>query len=142
VVIVHREHELSARKRLAFNDTLQYERVAIKGGSVVQLMQQQLALAEGAALKFHVQVSSFDAACRIVAADLAVAIVPHEASLPLIRSFGLRAIPLSDEWALRRFVICMRDRDLLAAPARLLLDALAAKWYARGGTPQEAEEDE
>jgi DNA-binding transcriptional LysR family regulator len=119
---------------VSFNETLQYERVAIKGGSIVQLTQQRLALAEGAALKFSVQVGTFDAACRIVAADLAIAVVPGEASRPLIRAFGLKAIPLTDEWALRRFVICTRDRDLLAAPARLLLDALAAQWY-DGGAP-------
>jgi DNA-binding transcriptional LysR family regulator len=137
VVLVHKDHELARRKRLSFNETLQYERVAIKGGSIVQLTQQRLALAEGAALKFHIQVGTFDAACRIVAANLAIAVVPGEASRPLIRAFGLKAIPLTDEWALRRFVICVRDRDMLAAPARLLLDALAARWYDGDPPPEE-----
>ena len=71
-------------------------------------------------------VADFD---RIVAANLGIAIVPGEASAPLIKAFGMKAIPLTDEWAVRRFVICMRDRDLLPAAARLLLDALAAHWY-------------
>jgi DNA-binding transcriptional LysR family regulator len=129
VVIVHKDHELARRKRLSFVETLKYERVAIKGGSIVQLTQQRLALAEGAALKFHVQVGTFDAACRIVAANLAIAVVPGEASRALVKAFGLKAIPLTDEWALRRFVICMRAREELTVPARLLLDSLAAQWY-------------
>ena len=129
VVIAHKEHDLAHRKRVSFSETLQYERVAIKGGSIVQLTQQRLALAEGAALKFHVQVGTFDAACRIVAANLAIAVVPGEASRPLIKAFGLKAIPLTDDWALRRFVICMRDRKELNVPSRLLLDSLAAQWY-------------
>jgi DNA-binding transcriptional LysR family regulator len=129
VVIVHREHPLAQRKRMSFSETLQYESVAIKGGSIVQLTQQRVALAEGAALKCHAQVGTFDAACRIVAANLATAVVPAEASRPLIKAFGLRAIPLTDDWALRRFVIGVRDRKELTVPARLLLDSLAAQWY-------------
>lgn len=129
VVLVHRDHELAQRRRLKFSDTLKYERVAIKNGSIVQLTQQRLAIAEGEALKYHVQVRSFDAACRVVAAKMAIAIVPREPSEPLIRHFKLRAIPLTDDWALRRFVICVRNQDELSAPARLLLKHLASKWY-------------
>jgi DNA-binding transcriptional LysR family regulator len=135
VVIVHREHELAQRKRVSFSETLKYESVAIKGGSIVQLTQQRVALAQGASLKCHVQVGTFDAACRIVAANLATAVVPNEASRPLIKALGLKAIPLTDDWSFRRFVIGVRDRGELTVPARLLLDALAAKWY--GETPQE-----
>lgn len=129
VVLAHKDHELARRKRVSFADTLQYERVAIKGGSVVQLTQQRLAIAEGEALKYHIQVKTYDAACRIVAANLALAIVPREASLPLVRSFGLKTLALTDDWAARRFVICMKDRAELTVPARLLADALASKWF-------------
>jgi DNA-binding transcriptional LysR family regulator len=132
VVIAHRDHELARRKRVSFVDTLPYDRVAVKGGSIVTLTQQRLALAEGAALKWNTQVGTFDAACRIVAANLGIAIVPGDASAPLIKAFGMKAIPLADEWAVRRFVICTRDRDLLPAAARLLFDALAAHWYDEG----------
>jgi DNA-binding transcriptional LysR family regulator len=129
VVLAHKDHELARRKRVSFAETLQYERVAIKGGSIVQLTQQRLAIAEGEALKYHIQVGTFDAACRIVAANLALAIVPREASLPLVKAFGLKTLALTDDWAVRRFVICSRDRAELTVPARLLLDSLASKWY-------------
>lgn len=129
VVLAHRSHAIASRKRISFAETLQYERASIQGGSIVQLTQQRLAIAEGESLKSHVQVRTYDGACRIVAANLAIAIVPKEPSRPLVRSFGLRAIPLSDEWALRRFVVCVKDRSELPSPARLLLEALAAQWY-------------
>ncbi len=94
-----------------------------------QLTQQRLAVDAGAPLKTCAQVSTFDAACRIVAANLAIAIVPRESSLPLIKAMGLKALTLTDEWATRRFVICFRDRAALTVPARLLLDTLASHWY-------------
>ncbi|MEY4138792.1 MAG: hypothetical protein RLZZ371_974 [Pseudomonadota bacterium] len=136
VVVVHKDHELARRKRVSFAETLPYERVAIKGGSFVQLTQQRMAITEGAALRYHIQVGTFDAACRIAAANLALAIVPAEASKPLIKAFGLRAIPLTDEWASRRFVICVRDRKALKVPARLLLDSLSSQWYGNDAEAQ------
>lgn len=135
VVLVHRDHDLAQKKRLKFSETLKYERVAIKNGSIVQLTQQRMAIAEGEALNYHVQVRSFDAACRVVAAKMAIAIVPREPSEPLIRYFKLRAIPLTDDWALRRFVICVRNQDDLPVPARLLLKHLASKWYGDEDAP-------
>ena len=68
--------------------------------------------------------STFDAACRILAADLGIAIVPREAADPYVKALGLRMIPLTDAWAERRFVICMRSTEALSATARLLLDHL------------------
>jgi len=129
VAIAHKSHPLASRKRVSFAETLEYDYVVMRGGSIVQLTQQRLAVEAGASLKSCAQVGTFDAACRVVAANLAIAIVPREASMPLIRSLGLKAVALTDEWATRRFVICMRDRAALTAPARLLLDALSAHWY-------------
>ena len=129
VVAVHRDHALASRKQVSFAETLQFEHVAIQHGSIMQLTQQQRAVAEGEELRHRVEVKTFDAACRIVSANLAVAIVPREASRPLVKAFGLRAIPLSDDWALRQFVICTLDRATLTAPGRLLVQHLAAQWH-------------
>lgn len=129
VVLAHRQHEITRHKRVRFTDTLRYELVNLEGGHVAQLVQQQMAVAAGEALRYHVQVRTYDAACRIAAAGLGLAIVPREASRVVARAYGLKAIELTDDWALRRFVVCMRDRAELSAPARLLLDALSSQWY-------------
>jgi DNA-binding transcriptional LysR family regulator len=129
VVAVHKDHELAKRTRVTFSETLPYDRAALQGGSIVQQLQQKLAIAEGKALKVPFQVRSYDAACRVVAANLAIAIVPKEASRALIKAFGLKAVALSEEWAQRRFVVCMRDKEELTVPARLLLETFAVQWY-------------
>ena len=129
VVAVHKSHPLAGRRQVSFGETLQFEHVAIQHGSIMQLTQQQRAVAEGEELRHRVQVTTFDAACRIVAANLAVAIVPREASRPFVKAFGLRTIQLADEWALRRFVVCMVDRAALTVTARLFVDSLASQWH-------------
>ncbi len=131
VVVVAEHHELARRKGLNFSDTLPFERVAVQiaGGSLVQQMQQRLAIANGKSVRTMVQVRSYDTACRIVAAGLAIAIVPHEACRPLIKTFGLKVIPLLETWAVRRFVVCARNLDELSVPARRLLESLASRWH-------------
>jgi hypothetical protein len=39
---------------------------------------------------------------------------------------GLKIVPLSNAWARRRFVVCVRDDTALSVPARLLVDSLRA----------------
>lgn len=129
VMVAHANHPLAMRRDVSFAETLQYEQVAIQQGSIVQLTQQQHAASEGATLKYRVQVNTFDAACRIVAANLALAIVPREACKPLLKAFSLRAVKLTDNWAYRRFVVCMRDRGDLTVAARMLVEHLAAQWH-------------
>jgi DNA-binding transcriptional LysR family regulator len=129
VVLAHRNHELARHKRVRFADTLKYELASLQGGSIAQLTQHQLAIAEGDAMRYHFQVRTYDSAGRIAAAGLALAIVPRKASTSMLKAYGLKAIALTDDWAVRRLVMCMRDRTELTAPARLLLDTLASRWY-------------
>ena len=67
--------------------------------------------------------SSLDAACRIVGAGLGLAVLPREAAEPHVATCGLRMMPLSDSWAVRRFVICSRAEPTLTTATRLLAEA-------------------
>ena len=77
-------------------------------------------------MRYRIQVSTVDAACRIVAAELALAIVPQEEARGMQQQLGLKVIPLSNAWARRKFVICVRDEAGLSVPARLLVDSFRA----------------
>ncbi|MET0219582.1 MAG: hypothetical protein ABW213_02880, partial [Tardiphaga sp.] len=67
--------------------------------------------------------STVDAAYRIVAAQIAVAIVPQEEARTVELTLGLKVIPLSNGWAQRQFVIAVRNKGL-SLPAQLLLESL------------------
>jgi DNA-binding transcriptional LysR family regulator len=119
-------HPLARRRTVGFADTLPFEQIEIQPGSIVQITLRRAAALAGKVVRHRIQVSTFDAACRNVAAGLGIAIVPREASEAHARSLGLRLLPLTDVWAVRRFVICMRSRVALSAAARLLVDHLHA----------------
>lgn len=76
VVIDHQDHEITRLDSISYAEMLDYSHVTLQGGSLVQGIQQRLAIA----LKSSIQVHTFDAACRIADANLAVAIVPREAT--------------------------------------------------------------
>jgi DNA-binding transcriptional LysR family regulator len=122
-VVVHPDHPLAKRKLVLFEDTIDFEHVDIAARSIMQTMQRSVAAAAGKQMRYRIQVSTVDAAYRIVAAQLAVAIVPQEEAFTIQQTLGLKVIPLSNDWAKRQFVVAVRDKGL-SRPAQLLLESL------------------
>jgi len=122
-VVVHPDHPLARRKSVSFEDTIDYEHVDIVARSIMQTMQRSVAAAAGKQMRYRIQVSTVDAAYRIVAAQLAVAIIPQEEASTIQQTLGLKVIPLSNDWAKRQFVVAVRDKGL-SRPAQLLLENL------------------
>ena len=94
------------------------------GGLMETLLRRQAALL-GRLPAHRIEVSSLDAACRIVAAGLGLAILPREAAAPHANAGRLSLVPLLEPWAQRRFVVAMRPEPMRSASARLVLTHLA-----------------
>ena len=122
-VVVHPDHPLAKRTPVSFEDTIDLEHVDIVARSIMQTMQRSVAAAAGKQMRYRIQVSTVDAAYRIVAAQLAVAIIPQEEASTIQQTLGLKVIPLSNDWAKRQFIVAVRDKGL-SRPAQLLLDSL------------------
>jgi hypothetical protein len=45
----------------------------------------------------------------------------------LQQALKLKIIPLSNAWAQRRFVVCVRDPSALTVPARSMLESLCGR---------------
>jgi DNA-binding transcriptional LysR family regulator len=122
-VALHPSHPLAKRKRLRYEETLSYGAIGVAPGGMMETMLRQAALA-GLSPVYRIQVSSLDAACRIVAAGLGLAVLPREATAPHASASGLTMVPLADRWAVRHFVICSRPDAMLSATAKLLFEHL------------------
>ena len=123
-LVVHASHPLAGAASVRLEDTLPYDHVSLPVSSAVQVMLRRAAADLAKALVHRVIVSSFDAAWRVVHANLAVSIMPREVAAPFAAGLGLRLIALDEPWTERRFALCFRSEASLAAPARLLLDHL------------------
>ena len=119
-----RSHPLARRKRIAFADALPHVTVSVAPGGMMDRLLQREAARLGATLVSRIQVSGMDAAARIVAAGLGPAILPREAVAQHAAAAGLALVPLTDAWAQRRFVVCLRADGVASASTRLLAESL------------------
>jgi DNA-binding transcriptional LysR family regulator len=124
MAVVHKDHPLAARDTISFEETLDFEHVGQHPDSMMNLFLKRIAAKSGKTVVNRIHVTTFEAACRIVYANLALSIIPAEAIEPYRTALDLRAIPLCDPWAQRRFVICLRDYEALPLPSRLFVDFL------------------
>jgi DNA-binding transcriptional LysR family regulator len=119
-------HALARRASLRYADTLDQASVCVApGGTMDQLLRRQAALV-GRLPSHRIQVSSMDAACRIIAAGLGLAILPREVAVPHAGAGRLALVTLAESWAVRRFVVASRPAPLRSATARLLAEFLQA----------------
>lgn len=127
MLAVHPEHPLARRRALRFEESLEYEHVGLPPSTAVYGMLNRAAAAAGKSLSVRVVVSNFDAALRVVRADLGVSVIPGEVSRRNAATGDIVAIRLKDDWAQRRFAIRYRDASQLSAAASRLADYLAER---------------
>jgi len=125
VLITSEDHPLATHDSVGFLETLCYEHIGMHRGSAANFLFEREARAAGRTLKFRFQVTSYDAMVPMVAAGLGVGILPAK-SLELYSCAGLKAVPLSDNWAKRQLKLCARPGEYLSTAARLLLEHLVA----------------
>lgn len=123
VMVAHPSHPLAGRTSISFEETIDYEHVDVAARSIMQAVQRSAAASAGKQMRYRIQVSTVDAACRIVAARLAVAIVPGEEAQAMQQALGLAIVPLNNDWARRQFVVVTRDVSP-RPPVQLLVKSL------------------
>jgi molybdate transport repressor ModE-like protein len=125
VVVVPRGHPLAGRRDIAFVDVLDEEFVGLVAGSALaeHLAWQSARL--GRSLKMRIRLRGLDSVCRMVEYGVGVAVVPETAARRCRRTMALDMLRLTDRWAMRQLIVCVRGLDLLPAHARRLVQHLA-----------------
>ena len=72
------------------------------------------------------QLRSFDGVCRLVERNAGIGIVPETTVRWAERSMAIKAVELTDSWALRDLTICVRDVAQLSPFARQLVEHMQA----------------
>jgi DNA-binding transcriptional LysR family regulator len=122
---VHPDHPLAQRRSVRYVETLDYEQVGLPPSSAVTRLLEQTAAHEGRRVLWRVVVSSIDAAFRVVAAGLAISVLPTHIGDLHRKHSGLRLVPIADPWAQRQFSILFKERSSLSMAAQLMLDHLS-----------------
>ncbi|CAN7149520.1 LysR substrate-binding domain-containing protein [Acidovorax sp. LjRoot118] len=123
-IVAPLSHPLARRRRCAFEDTLGFDQVGLPASTAVHTMLARAAAIIGRPINYRAVVSTFDASMRCVRAGLGIAVVPREVAEPVAATLGIRVLPLTDDWAQRRFAICFNDEKRLSPAARMLVEHL------------------
>ncbi|NJD26251.1 MAG: LysR family transcriptional regulator [Betaproteobacteria bacterium] len=127
VLVVPASHPLAMRTQAGFAEVLGEPFVCLHAGSAIHTFMMNHALRLGARLDVRIQVRSFNAVCRMVAAGVGIGMVPRSAAVD-----GVRTVEITDAWAPRDLQLCVRSRGGLTPAARALFDHLSAKGGTRG----------
>ncbi|WP_158266795.1 LysR family transcriptional regulator [Alsobacter soli] len=126
VAVLPTDHELAGRDSLAFSEIQGSDHISLETGSSLQVLLAGAAEAAGMRLSVKIEVTTFQAAWRMVEAGLGVAVMPKGVVASAVEEGRVVAAPLTDDWAHRRLSICVREGRDLAAPARRMLEHLTA----------------
>lgn len=117
-----------ARQEVAFAQVLHEYFVGMHRGSTLQRFLEQVGQQLGQTLRLRIQLSNFDAMCRMVAAGVGIAVVPESAALRQCGQTALHIVRLQDAWAVRPRYMLLRDGQHPSSHLQALMEAVQAHY--------------
>lgn len=126
VLVVPAAHPLAAHPAVDFAEVLAEPFVCLHAGSAIHTFMMNAAAQLGGSLDVRIQVRSFNAVCRMVAAGVGIGMVPRSAA-PGVAVDAIKTVEINDAWAPRDLQLCVRSRAALSPAASALFKHLAGK---------------
>ncbi|WP_297836409.1 LysR family transcriptional regulator [Pseudomonas sp.] len=125
VLVVAVGHVLAGPKQpVTLKQTLAFQHIGLHEGSTLLSFLRDHVERLGQNLSLRIQVSSFEAICRMVEAGVGIGIIPESAALRHSRTMELEIIELDEPWAIRERSILVRELDALPGTVRALIATL------------------
>ncbi|MGE8359162.1 LysR family transcriptional regulator [Pseudomonas sp.] len=126
VLTVPLGHPLAERPSVSLGDTLAYQHIGLHEGSTLLSFLRDQVEKLGESLSLRIQVSSFEAICRMIEAGVGIGIIPESAAQRHSRTMQLATVALNEPWAVRERSVLVRDLDALPGSVRALIATLGA----------------
>lgn len=124
-VFCHKTLAISKKKSLTYNEVKNCDRVAIYSNvNLERHLDSKKIIERGPSSKFRAQTPSMEMALRLVEMQVGVLIGPAEMKL-FFNMPNIVAIPLTDSFLQREYVICYREERTLQLGAKKLLKYLS-----------------
>lgn len=125
VVVAAPDHALAGRAAVAFAEVLDHDLVGLGADSAIHDLLTSHAAQAGRPLRLRTRLRTFGGICELAALGVGVAVVPQAAAQRAKARVELVSIPLTDPWASRDLMVCVRRQKTLPPLVRALLEALA-----------------
>ncbi|WP_312957762.1 LysR family transcriptional regulator [Stutzerimonas nitrititolerans] len=117
-------HPLATEKKVTLRQTLTYQHIGLHEGSTLLSFLRNQVERLGGNLSLRIQVSSFEAVCRMIEAGVGIGIIPESAGRRHSRTMRLAMVELDEPWAVRERSILVRELDALPGSVRALIATL------------------
>ncbi|MDZ7861554.1 LysR substrate-binding domain-containing protein [Acidovorax sp.] len=124
VLVVPQGHALAARRSVALADVAHLDFIGLAEGSALQALVVRHAQRQGQRLRYRVRLRQFEAVCQLVGLGVGVGILPRAAAARHARAQRVKAVRLTDAWADRQLVLCLRKLQDLPQHAQQLVHHL------------------
>jgi len=124
VLATARTHPLAKRKTISFAETLEFDYVGLPEASAIHAFLNRAANGLHKPLNIRIEVGNFEAVCRMIEANIGIAVLLESAARRHVKTMAIHIIHLSDDWAVRNLQICARSLESLPLFARELIDLL------------------
>jgi DNA-binding transcriptional LysR family regulator len=121
VIVLPRDDVLGRKRHLALSAIIDRAFIGLPRGSALQLHLARHAARIGKTMKVRTRVTGFDAICAMVEAGAGIGIVPEASAARCRRRMKIDVVKLSDPWAARKLVICVRQLRTLPIGAQQLV---------------------
>ncbi len=124
VLAVPLGHPLASEQRVTLRQTLAYQHIGLHDGSTLLSFLRDHVERLGETLSLRIQMSSFEAICRMVEAGVGIGIIPESAARRHSRTMQLATVELDEPWAMRERSILVRELEALPGSVRALIATL------------------
>jgi DNA-binding transcriptional LysR family regulator len=128
-------HPLAGRKSVRFEEAIGYPFIGPHADSSIAQLLGNAAKACGRPIHQRMQVSSFDAMCRLVETHLGITLLPAGVIAPRAALGRICSVVLAEDWAARQMLIVVRDPQELGYVTRTLIEHLRQSAEAPGAEP-------
>ena len=127
VLAVSPKHPLAGRRSVSFSESLDHEFVGLAEGSPMQKYLEGHAALLGKDMNYRVRLRGFLAVGGMVENNVGVAVMPDTAAARCKQTMDIATLRLTDSWATRDILLCVRRFDELPVHVRELVDMLRAQ---------------
>jgi len=126
VLATSARHPLATRRSVSFSETLEHDFVGLAEDSPMQRYLHGHAARLGKEPNYRVRLRGFLAVGRMVEDNVGVAVMPETAAQRCKETMNIRTVKLSDAWATRDLILCVRRFNALPVHVRELVEMLRA----------------
>jgi DNA-binding transcriptional LysR family regulator len=121
VLVVPQGHVLAAQRAVRLEQAVEEDFIGYFPSHSFEAFMELAEQALSRPLNVRVQVTSFEARCKLVQEGVGLALMPEQGARTPAAAMGLVCLPLLDDWALRQYWLCVRDAGQLKPPVHALV---------------------